>query len=360
MSLSIFIKKYSYQSKSTLVLLLLIIFMLTAVSPLSAAPANSVGLINFDAIPQTEGVALQWTTASELDTAGFRIQRVSENSTVDLTGIIVAEGNPTLGATYQFVDETAVSNILYTYFLIEVELSAAEQTVASVEVMVNLQPTNVPIAPLPTINQPPEPTIFAEPTSLATAVPTNTPAPTNIPVTETHIPETAVPPTETSSDPIAIAAVQSIETDTVDAVTQPEREPIVREPIIREPIANVQAQSTPSDGYPAPATVNPTPTIEGYPVNPPPEITNNSDPTPYPPPLPTENGSFVSTPQNLTTIGEDPVDEGLRDLSAPETAEPINENAARGRLFLWLGFILAGLIFGIAVVGSMLFFVRRK
>jgi len=322
--------------------------MLTAVSALSATPIGNVGLIHFDAIAQVDGIVLEWATASELDTAGFRLQRVSDGEKVDLTDMIAAEGNPTLGAMYQFVDETAIFNTPYTYFLIEIELSAIEQTLASVDITANIQPTNTSIAPPPTANQPAQ--------SPPTAIPTTEPIPAietvPIPLQEQAVSVTPLPAVQpsmaTSQQPLAVIQPTNVESTVSTVQLEPEQE-----------AAQIAAQSTPIDGYPAPQTAVPQPTPAGYPINPTP-VPLNINPSPYPAPSATVNGRSVATPQNLTTIGEDPVDQALRDSYALESAENTNPNPVRGRLYLWFGFILTTLIFGIAVVGSMLFFVRRN
>ena len=84
----------------------------------------NVGLLYFRAANQSDGVRLDWETASELNTAGFIIQRSSGGSnfvTLDAIGLVFSQGGVATGAIYSEVDITAVSDQTYTYKLVEIE-----------------------------------------------------------------------------------------------------------------------------------------------------------------------------------------------------------------------------------------------
>lgn len=83
-------------------------------------------------------VTVTWETASEVDAAGFRLFR-SENPegpfTLRSTDLIVAEGDPLVGAEYRFEDTEVIWGKRYYYQLEELTLSGSadrySQTVAA-------------------------------------------------------------------------------------------------------------------------------------------------------------------------------------------------------------------------------------
>jgi len=75
---------------------------------------------NFMLSPADSQVTLLWDTATEVDNVGFRILRtdVRAKQTVALnTNLIPAQGGPTFGASYGFVDKTAVNGRRYVYYV---------------------------------------------------------------------------------------------------------------------------------------------------------------------------------------------------------------------------------------------------
>jgi hypothetical protein len=71
-------------------------------------------------------VVLSWTTASEIDNAGFNLYR-SESADGEYVKInaslIPAEGSPTQGATYQYVDRDVKNRTTYYYKLEDIDLN---------------------------------------------------------------------------------------------------------------------------------------------------------------------------------------------------------------------------------------------
>jgi hypothetical protein len=97
-----------------------IIFMVTSEIP------TSIYLFSFNAIQRINKVALAWATASEIDTAGFKLYRAESESGgyIKINGsLIPAEGSPTQGATYQFVDENVQNRKVYFYKLEDIDLN---------------------------------------------------------------------------------------------------------------------------------------------------------------------------------------------------------------------------------------------
>lgn len=86
----------------------------------SGAPLP-VELLRFTATAQDDLIRLDWATASELDNAGFEVQRSMDG--IDFTAIGWVDGNGTTSdlSTYRFDDETAEVNIRQYYRLKQVD-----------------------------------------------------------------------------------------------------------------------------------------------------------------------------------------------------------------------------------------------
>lgn len=89
----------------------------------SAGPVLAVDLTSFTATRTATGVDVAWTTASELDTAGFNLWRGTLNNRgvrVNST-LIPAEGSPATGGSYTFADDGAPAEAI-AYWLEEIDL----------------------------------------------------------------------------------------------------------------------------------------------------------------------------------------------------------------------------------------------
>jgi uncharacterized repeat protein (TIGR01451 family) len=91
---------------------------------------TAVTLGAFSAIRQDDGVLVTWTTLSELNTWGFNLFRSTDTdrqNAVQVNGsLILAEGQGANGASYQYLDTSADSNVAYHYWLQEVGENAGE------------------------------------------------------------------------------------------------------------------------------------------------------------------------------------------------------------------------------------------
>ncbi len=123
-----------------LVLVVLIGSQLIRTTSLNAqnedGPVN-VGLLYFSATSQSDGVRMDWETASELGTAGFIIQRSSNGSnfvTLDDIGIVFSQGGVATGVMYNEVDKTAVLGQTYTYKLVEIETNSNQHELETVTI----------------------------------------------------------------------------------------------------------------------------------------------------------------------------------------------------------------------------------
>lgn len=339
------------------------ILLLVQPQPALSAPRQNVTLLYFRVSAQGNGVLLEWETGTELNTAGFRIERGSGGIFTPLTniGFILATGSPTIGSTYSAVDDTAVSGSTYTYRLIEVENNSTEVNVSEETITYTITPTptsiaigggsggTAPTAPPPTKTPTPTATATAAATQNTNTTSTPQPTPTN-----TRVPTS----THTAAPANAPASGQSQNSPTASPPATPALQLPGSVPI-------VEAQEPPptvlSESYPAPAYPNSQP---NNPANPQPQTLSQPQPaaesTTYP-------GGNIATPtpfpadyvpgRPVTIIGSDQSPEAAATESAVRMTEA---RQTTGRFFLWSGFIITFLIFIIAVISSMLLFTRQK
>ena len=105
-----------------------------------AAPSVSrvqskVVLSTFRSERTASGVILEWTTASEMENAGFYVLRSRERSSGFVRvspGLIVGAGTTTEGNTYSWRDTTAAVNVPYYYRLEEVSLYGERRALRTV------------------------------------------------------------------------------------------------------------------------------------------------------------------------------------------------------------------------------------
>jgi hypothetical protein len=91
--------------------------------------ANLIKLEQFNALSKGGYIVATWSTASEIDNAGFNLLRSKSESSESENGtyikisprIIEAEGNAASGAEYSFIDITAVPGITYYYKLEDID-----------------------------------------------------------------------------------------------------------------------------------------------------------------------------------------------------------------------------------------------
>ena len=89
-------------------------------------PPTLIVLSSFSAAQQSKDVKITWSTASEINNAGFNIYRaeVENGEYVKINpSLIPAEGSPTQGATYQFIDEDVQYRKTYFYKLEDIDLN---------------------------------------------------------------------------------------------------------------------------------------------------------------------------------------------------------------------------------------------
>ena len=88
-------------------------------------PPTLISLDEFKAIAGNRKVTVIWTTASEIDNAGFNIYRSTEENGVYTkinAELIPANGSPSTSATYQFIDKPVKNRTTYWYKLEDIDL----------------------------------------------------------------------------------------------------------------------------------------------------------------------------------------------------------------------------------------------
>jgi pimeloyl-ACP methyl ester carboxylesterase len=90
-----------------------------------ACEPTVIQLASFTATPGAMRITLEWTTASEIDNAGFNLYRCESENGAYLkinSSLIPAQGSPTQGAVYRFVDENVQNRKTYYYKLEDIDI----------------------------------------------------------------------------------------------------------------------------------------------------------------------------------------------------------------------------------------------
>lgn len=318
----------------------------------SANQPNNVTLSSFDVIPLDNAVRIEWSTDTEIDLAGFYVQRTQSIIfiTLEEIGFIPGTGGDVSGADYEAIDNTAVNGQTYTYKLIEVETNSNVRDLAT-------ETVTLPILPTPTAavigggNDNPTHTPSPQ-TTTPTRTPTRgTPSGTTTPTATpgSQLTATPIPPTSTPAQPTTPATPTQV----------------VIAPL---PTAVETATDTP---VPVPI----------FPTN-----------TPLPPPTPEtivttsanaaedETTRLVTDPPSIfdpVLTGDEvgvvllaaatpaPILSRPQPTTAPLAIAPVQHESpptgfTEGRVLLWLGFLSALVLFLASVVGSIILFTRKQ
>ncbi len=82
-------------------------------------------------------VVVEWTTASELNTAGFNVYRglsAQKDGSPLNPQLIPPSLDPLSGGSYQYVDNTAQPGVIYYYYVEEVDLDGAPTLYGPIEI----------------------------------------------------------------------------------------------------------------------------------------------------------------------------------------------------------------------------------
>jgi len=160
----------------------------------------AVTLVSFEAEGIDGKVILTWETASELDNAGFFIQRSnSETGTYQRVSFFISSmGDDVVGAQYYFEDDEVTNGVTYWYKLEALDYSQNADFYGPIAVTPGIVHT---ATNTPTITTTPTRTSTAQSEATTTAIPTNTFAVPTATATQSGaypIPPTALPPATTT------------------------------------------------------------------------------------------------------------------------------------------------------------------
>jgi len=364
--------KISLRSLFFIVTLLIALALGTQLQAQDDEP-TAVTLVSFTATPQDNAVKLVWITGTEIDTAGFRLKRGAPEGPFeyldflgdDASGIIYGQGGVSDGAIYERVDNTAVNGQTYTYILMEIENNGqeVEPDNARRTVTAGLPPTNTPVSVVI------PPTSAAGSTATATrasnATATTAPTSTRTNGSATSLPQasatavrfaTVTPSASQPEGPAAPTAVPntassdtritSPNTPRPTSTTASSNEAVLNDDTFGAAVALAQGEETP---VPAP------PVGSGYPGTDTTTSANTEVSTSYPPEETV--ATAVPTQTRMAVIGSVP---GYDSAAASDAQPQSATGSGRGTLFLWLGFIVALLIFVTGVVGSIILYTRKS
>jgi hypothetical protein len=217
-------------------------------------PAAAV-LSSFTATPGNMQVTINWSTASELNTSGFYVQRRQTGplAFTRVSPFIVHTGTDSTGANYSFVDNNVTNLTSYDYRLEIIGtnlLSVYSNIISATPIPPTLTPT-ITLTPTTTLT----PTITLTPTTTISTTPTITFTPT-VTVTRT----VTLTPTRTR-----FQTATRTRTPFLIPYRSPSRTRVVVSTIPIGYPAPTSANLTPDSGYPVP-TGGATQPSDGYPI----------------------------------------------------------------------------------------------
>ncbi|MCA9977817.1 MAG: hypothetical protein KC413_18785 [Anaerolineales bacterium] len=314
----------------------------------NGAPAN-VTLSDFAVYPLDDAVRIDWSTDTEIDLAGFFLQRADNGGPfvdLDSVGFIPGTGGDVTGDDYSVTDNTAVNGQTYTYKLFELETTGSAPIALAEETVTLTGPSPTPV------------TIGGGNTGLN---PTNTPIPSNPTATATR--QTTNTPTATATRATSVASATPRATTSPTAVATATS--VVAPPSPTAPVATIEVITptplpTATDVPFVTPTLFPTPTT--MPTDTP--VSTGEDGTELttpPTPIP-DNVVFAQAEELLAQavpIGAQPAYPGA--TAVPVQTQTDNANStSNGRLILWASFLAAALLFIASVIGSIILFTRKQ
>ncbi len=343
-------------------ILICLVGILLAISGIKYATAErprAVTLIYFRATGGDGFVALEWATATELDTAGFRVERAqSASGSFELLsdiGFIPAAGSGLFGATYSAEDQSQIINDqTYYYRLIEVELDGTQNRFGPISAVPSggaSAPTSTSTATSTSVSQNNQvatstPTRTSTPTTTPTSRPTSSPTPSatatfkgNATVAAPRTPRTNLQESELNESDVSAGVASLEQTQNQQSLSS---SGISSSDIQRTP--NPGAVITDQGGYPAPPTSDAGLIGSDYPANPAAQMNSTG----------AESPNLDTTEFSSGLLNSDP-GAGTGNQRGEDQADQSSNT-----LFLWVGFLAALLIFIAGILASIYYFDRER
>ncbi|HSH03072.1 MAG TPA: hypothetical protein VLL52_11185 [Anaerolineae bacterium] len=289
----------------------------------------SVGIISFEATSQDNNIRLVWITGFELNNLGFNIHRSISNNRDTASQIntaLIPGQNNTNGSTYEYIDETVEPNIIYYYWIEDIDSnSGVSEFEGPLQVRLSGGTGIATNTPFPTNT--PGPTNTPRPTNTPTNTPpaTNTPLPTNTPDPSqpTNTPTNTPAPTFT---PMIIATNINTNQPTLTPAIFPST----------DTTNNDSEKSTPPPNTSSPATNTPPPPPTNTPV--PTTLSPTNTPTPV--------AAIADNNNNNTQETNNPIG-GQNSSDNQQTIDNSNYQNQNSNAISPLLILIAGLIFSL-------------
>ena len=99
-----------------------------------------VELTSFTVTADNNNIKLKWSTATELNNFGFKIERMDKNSTWKNISFVIGSGNSNSPKEYSFTDKDVSENNSYTYKLIQIDINGTTTYSKEVEINADFTP----------------------------------------------------------------------------------------------------------------------------------------------------------------------------------------------------------------------------
>ncbi len=355
------LKKY-YGNGWLMALLLAILLAGLFVSNVSSENPTAVSLIYFRGHGQDGAVVLEWATATELDTVGFEIERATlpggpYQRLSDIGFVPSLASDAFSGAEYEVLDEHGIINgQSYYYILVEIELDGTENKTQPV--VITAGQAQAPPTATARVARSTSTSVASTPGNTSLQTPTRTLTPQATSQTSSTVGRTTGSTSGSTATATIISRTTGQNSDSSIGVASANSEASGSG---NTQVGNLARAQPTGEGYPAPRV---TPILSGsdlpYPSGAPDSIEQpfEVNPSAYPGStsenIPPPSAPFFGT---APAIGSDftPSADGDSESAASVATDPVAST-----IVLWIGFIMAMLIFVLGIIGAIYWYSRQR